>query len=70
VPALKFRRQKQDTDREHAGDGWVETGLVLTTRHGTPNGAVHLHPEFDRRISRAEVRRITMYGTGGRAVPC
>jgi hypothetical protein len=37
VAALKFRRQEQDTDREHAGDGWVETGPVSTTRHGTPN---------------------------------
>ena len=62
VAALKLRRQEQDTDREHAGDSWVETGLVFTTRHGTPN-ELRTFTEFDRRISRAKVRRITMHGT-------
>jgi len=37
VAALKLCRQRQDTDRKHAGDGWVETGLVFTTWHGTSN---------------------------------
>jgi hypothetical protein len=36
VTALKIRWQQQDADRAQAGDGWGDTGLVFTTRHGTP----------------------------------
>jgi integrase len=36
VTALKLRQQQQDADRERAGRGWLDTGLVFTTRHGTP----------------------------------
>lgn len=36
VTALKIRWQQQDADRAKAGDGWGDTGLVFTTRHGTP----------------------------------
>ena len=36
VAALKLRKEQQDADRERAGNAWIETGLVFTTRHGTP----------------------------------
>ena len=36
VTALKIRRRQQDADRARAGAAWIETGLVFTTRHGTP----------------------------------
>jgi integrase len=36
VTALKLRRQQQDTARQQAGDRWADTGLVFTTRFGTP----------------------------------
>ena len=31
VAALKLRRQRQEADREHAGEAWIDTGLVFTT---------------------------------------
>jgi hypothetical protein len=36
IAALKIRQKQQDADRDHAGDGWIDAGLVFTTRHGTP----------------------------------
>src|ERR1022692_512939 len=36
VAALRLRRQQQEADRDSAGDAWIDTGLVFTTRHGTP----------------------------------
>ena len=62
MATLKPCRQEQDTHGEHSGDGWVETGLAFTTRYGTPN-ELPTFTEFDRRISKAGVRRITVHGT-------
>jgi integrase len=63
MAALKLRRQQQDTDRERAGDRWVQSGLVFTTRYGTPIEPRNFTRSFDRRISKAKVRRITVHGT-------
>lgn len=62
LTALKLRRQEQDADHDHA-DGWAETGLVFTTRHGTPIEPRNFTRSFDRRIGKAKVRRITVHGT-------
>ena len=62
VAALKLRRQQQDADRERAGDAWIDTGLVFTTRHGTPIEPRNFTRSFDRRIVRAGVPRITVHG--------
>ncbi len=62
VTALKLRRQQQDDDRERAGDAWIDTGLVFTTRHGTPIEPRNFSRSFDRRILRAKVARITVHG--------
>lgn len=63
VTALRLRRRQQDADREAAGDGWIETGLVFTTRHGTPIEPRNFSRSFDRCIKAARVRRITVHGT-------
>ncbi len=63
IAALKLRRQQQDADRDQAGDAWVETGLVFTTRHGTPIEPRNFNRSFDRRITRAGVSTITVHGT-------
>ncbi len=63
MTALKLRVQQQDTDREQAGDSWVSTGLVFATRFGTPIEPRNFTRSFDRRISKARVRRITVHGT-------
>jgi hypothetical protein len=52
MTALKLRKKQQDADRDRAGDGWVDTGLVFTTRRGTP-----IEPRsFDRCIIATRVQ--------------
>ena len=62
VAALKLRRQQQDVDRERAAGAWIDTGLVFTTRHGTPIEPRNFSRSFDRRITRTGVPRITVHG--------
>ena len=63
VTALKLRRQQQDADRDQTDDRWTNTGLVFTTRFGTPIEPRNFTRSFDRRIRTAKVRRITVHGT-------
>ena len=63
VTALKLRSERQAADRERAGDAWVETGLVLTSRHGTPVEPSNFDRSFDRRIAKAVVPKITRHST-------
>lgn len=60
VAALRLRRQQQEADRDSAGDAWIDTGLVFTTRHGTPIEPRNFSRSFDRRIDKAEVSKITV----------
>ena len=41
---------------------WIDTGLVFTTRHGTPIEPRNFNRSFDRRIVKAKVPRITVHG--------
>ena len=52
-----------DADRDRAGDGWIGTGLVFTTRYGTPIEPRNFNRSFDRCIITARVPRITVHGT-------
>jgi integrase len=67
VAALRLRQAQQDRDRsslgKRGGASWRETGLVFTTRHGTPVEPRNFNRSFDGRIARAEVRRINVHGT-------
>jgi integrase len=63
VTALKIRKQRQDEDRRRAGDAWIDTSLVFTTRHGTPIEPRNFSRSFDRCIKAARVPRITVHGT-------
>jgi integrase len=63
VAALNIRRKQQDADRDRAGDGWIDTGLIFTTRHGTPIEPRNFNRSFDRCIAVARVPRITVHGT-------
>jgi integrase len=63
VTALKIRRQQQDADRARAGSAWIETGLVFTTRHGTPIEPRNFNRSFSRCIAAAKVPVITVHGT-------
>jgi integrase len=63
VTALKIRRRQQDADRARAGAAWIETGLVFTTRHGTPIEPRNFNRSFSRCIAAAKVPTITVHGT-------
>jgi len=63
VTALKIRKSQQDAARARAGDRWIETGLVFTTRYGTPIEPRNFNRSFDRCITAARVSRITVHGT-------
>lgn len=52
VPALRTTKRRQDDARERAGSAWHDTGLVFTTRLGTPLDAGNV-----RRSLRAVLRR-------------
>ena len=63
VTALKLCRERQSAEHELAGDAWIETGLVFTTRRGTPVEPRNFDRSFDRRIVKADVPRITRHST-------
>jgi integrase len=63
VAALKLRHDQQEADRTRAAGGWVDTGLVFTTRHGTAMEPRNFSRSFDRCIGKAQVPRITVHGT-------
>jgi integrase len=46
-----------------AGDGWIGSGLVFTTRTGTPFEPRNFNRRFDARCALAGVRRITVHDT-------
>jgi integrase len=60
--ALESRRERQQQDRRSA-DMWHDTGLVFTTRHGTPIEPRNFHREFKTRCARAGVRQIAVHTT-------
>ena len=53
VTALKLRAERQDRDRIAADDAWQDTGLVFTTRYGTP----YEPRNFTRHFARAARRQ-------------
>jgi integrase len=63
ITALKLRKEQQDRDREQYGHRWEETGLVFTTRYGTPIEPRNFNRSFDRWIDQLGLRRITVHGT-------
>jgi integrase len=54
--------RQQEADRDSTGDAWIDTGLVFTTRHGTPIEPRNFNRSFDRRIEKAKVSKITVHG--------
>ena len=54
---------RQSADRESAGDAWIDTGLVFTSRHGTPVEPSNFDRSFNRRIAKAGVTKISRHST-------
>jgi integrase len=63
VRALRKRKAEQAADRLAAGERWQETGLVFTTKHGTPVEPRNLARVFDLLCERSGVRRIRLHDT-------
>jgi integrase len=60
--ALRERRKDQDAARE-AADTWTETGLVFTTRTGSPIELRNFNRSFATACERAGVRRVPVHLT-------
>ena len=61
VTALRMREKDQAGARAAAGAGWIDTGLVFTTRTGTPFEPRNFNRRFETRCAKAAVRRITVH---------
>lgn len=56
VTALRMRENDQAGARAAAGAGWIDTGLVFTTRTGTPFEPGNFSRRFETRCAEAAVR--------------
>ena len=63
MTALRRRQKAQAEAQAAAVAGWVDTGLVFTTRAGTPFEPRNFNRRFETRCARAGVRRITVHDT-------
>ncbi|MFG1696710.1 tyrosine recombinase XerC [Nonomuraea sp. NPDC049309] len=63
ISALKQRREVQDQAREKAGDRWKDSGLVFTTRYGTPIEPRNFNRAFEAHCKNAGVPRIRVHDT-------
>jgi integrase len=61
VTALRIREKDQAAAKAAAGASWVDSGLVFTTRAGTPFEPRNLNRRFETRCAKAGVRRITVH---------
>lgn len=61
VQALRRHRAQQAGERLAAGDRWTDSGLVFTTRKGTPIEPRNINRTFDALIARIGVTRIRFH---------
>lgn len=61
VRALRRHRAQQASDRLAAGERWTDSGLVFTTRKGTPIEPRNVNRTFDTLVARAGVKRIRFH---------
>lgn len=59
--AVRLRRMQRASDREYADVSWQESGLLFTTRHGTPIEPRNFNRSWDRRCEKAGVPKITVH---------
>jgi integrase len=53
IDALRQHRERQDREREAAGDGWQQTGLVFATRRGAELDAHNVRRDFRKVVKAA-----------------
>lgn len=61
VRALRRHRAQQAADRVGTGDRWTDSGLVFTTRKGTPIEPRNINRTFDVLVTRAGVTHIRFH---------
>lgn len=61
VQALRRHRAQQAAERSAAGDRWTDSGLVFTTRKGTPIEPRNINRTFDTLIAKIGVTRIRFH---------
>ena len=61
VTALRIREKDQVAARAASGGDWIQSGLVFTTRDGTPFEPRNVNRRFETRCAKAGVRRITVH---------
>ncbi|MGW4213677.1 hypothetical protein ACWEIJ_37235 [Lentzea sp. NPDC004789] len=66
--AIRLRRKQRDVDRKEADVSWQESGLLFTTRHGTPIEPRNFNRSWDRRCEKGVFRR-SLFTTAGGGVP-
>jgi len=53
VDALRAHKDRQEVERRHAGDLWIEHGLVFSTEIGTPLDPSNVRKMFAKVANRA-----------------
>lgn len=61
IHSLKSHRERQQEERQAAGMGWTDSGLVFTTPTGNPLDPANLTRRFGRLRDRAGLRRIRFH---------
>ena len=59
--ALRLRQKDRKDDQAAADDAWLETGLMFTTRYGTPIEPRNFNRAWDARCQKAGVPKITVH---------
>ncbi|MFS8095672.1 site-specific integrase [Lentzea alba] len=59
--AVRLRRKQRAADKAEADVAWHESGLMFTTRHGTPIEPRNFNRSWDRRCEKACVPKITVH---------
>ncbi|MFJ3616337.1 tyrosine-type recombinase/integrase [Streptomyces hydrogenans] len=61
IHSLKSHQERQQEQRQAAGTGWTDSGLVFTTPTGRPLDPTNLTRSFGRLLHRAGLRRIRFH---------
>jgi integrase len=59
--SIQLRQKQRLADQERAGSAWQDSGLMFTTRYGTPIEPRNFNRSWDRRCEKAGVPKITVH---------